>query len=133
MQNWTKSRKSDMSGPAKTCPGGQVLTANQRKSYYFFRNYTFPFVIHKFNLFYQIMCFTKQIYHFFVKSCVLLNKFIVFYKIMHFINTFIRFCKVMCFTEQIYEDKSLSQKHVFTVSFSDFTFFYSYQQLYDFH
>ena len=31
MQNSTKSRKSDMSGPAKTCPGGKVLTANQRK------------------------------------------------------------------------------------------------------
>ena len=30
MQNSTKSRKSDMSGLAKTCPGGQVLTANQR-------------------------------------------------------------------------------------------------------
>ena len=30
-----RSRKSDMSGPAKTCPGGQVLTANQRKYFYF--------------------------------------------------------------------------------------------------
>ena len=40
MHNSTKSRKSEMSGPAKTCPGGQVLTANQRKYFYFFRNYT---------------------------------------------------------------------------------------------
>ena len=39
--------KSDMSGPARTCPGGQVLTANQRKYFYFFRNYTFPFFINK--------------------------------------------------------------------------------------
>ena len=37
MQNSTKSRKSDMSGLAKTCPGGQVLTANQRKYFYWKR------------------------------------------------------------------------------------------------
>ena len=30
MPNWTKSRDLDMSGPAKTCLGGQVLTVNQR-------------------------------------------------------------------------------------------------------
>ena len=72
MQKSTNSQKSDMFGPAKTCPGGQVLTANQRK--YFSRNYTFPLV-------------EQQIYHF-IKSYVLLNKFIIV-------------CKIMCFTKQI--------------------------------
>ena len=88
-----KSRDLDMSGPEKswfghvrTCPGGQVLTskqrnfffwdftpfhflwqvltANQRKYFYFFRFYTFPFFISKFSIFYKIMCFYAQIYHF---------------------------------------------------------------------
>ena len=35
VRNWTQSRDLVMSGLAKTCPGGQVLTANQRK--YFFQ------------------------------------------------------------------------------------------------
>ena len=43
VRNLTKSRDLDMSGLAKTCPGGQVLTANQRKYFCFFRFYTFPF------------------------------------------------------------------------------------------
>ena len=29
VRNRTKSRDLDMSGPAKACPGGQVLTENQ--------------------------------------------------------------------------------------------------------
>ena len=45
MQNSIKSRKSDMSGPAKTCPGGQELTANQRKHFYFFKFFTCPFLL----------------------------------------------------------------------------------------
>ena len=49
-----------MSGPAKTCPGGQVLTANQRK--YFSRIYTFPCSIINFIMFYKVIGFTKQIY-----------------------------------------------------------------------
>ena len=69
MQNSTNSRKSDMSGPAKTCPGGQVLTANQRK--YLFLEIT-PFH------------FYSQIYNFSIKSSASLNKCIVFYKIMCF-------------------------------------------------
>ena len=40
VRNWTKTLTSVMSGPAKTCPGGQVLTANQRKCFYFFTFYT---------------------------------------------------------------------------------------------
>ena len=35
VRNWTKSRDLVMSGLAKTCPGGQILTANQRKYFYF--------------------------------------------------------------------------------------------------
>ena len=31
-------------GHVRTCPGGQVLTANQRKYFYFFRFYTFLFL-----------------------------------------------------------------------------------------
>ena len=46
-----KSRVLDMSGPAKASPGGQVLTANQRKYFYFSRNYTFPFFISRFIIF----------------------------------------------------------------------------------
>ena len=49
-----------MSGLAKTCPGGQVLTAKQRKYFYFFRNYTFPFLLT------NLLLFTK--------SCVLPSK-----------------------------------------------------------
>ena len=51
-------------GHVRTCPGGQVLTANQRKYFYFFRFYTFPFFISKFIIFYKIIGFTKQIDHF---------------------------------------------------------------------
>ena len=32
VRNYAKTLTSDMSGPAKVCPGGQVLTANQRKN-----------------------------------------------------------------------------------------------------
>ena len=48
MRNSTKSRKSDMSGPSKTCPRGQVLTANQRKYFYFFQKLHLSIVISKF-------------------------------------------------------------------------------------
>ena len=44
-----KSRDVVMSGPPKTCPGGQVLTANQRKYFYFVRNYTLPFFINNYD------------------------------------------------------------------------------------
>ena len=40
-------------GHVRTCPGGQILTANQRKYFYFSRNYTFPLLINKFDHFLQ--------------------------------------------------------------------------------
>ena len=45
--------------------------------------------------FYKIISFTKWIYHFFIKSLVLLNKFFILYKIIGFIklNKFIFFMK----------------------------------------
>ena len=49
-----------MSGPAKTCPGGQVLTANQRK-YFFLQEIHLSFCINKFIIFQKIICFIKQI------------------------------------------------------------------------
>ena len=63
----------------------------------------------------------------FTKSCVLLNKFIIFCKITCFTKQTYYFCyKITCFTtqiyiclqslcfiKQIYEDKSLSQNHVY--------------------
>ena len=42
-----QSRDLDMSGPAKTSPGGQVLVSKAGFCFIFFRNYTFPFVISK--------------------------------------------------------------------------------------
>ena len=42
-QNLTKTLTLDMSGLAKTRPGGQVLIANQRK--HFFKNYSLPFLL----------------------------------------------------------------------------------------
>ena len=42
-----------MSGPAKTSPGGQVLVSKAGFCLYFFRNYTFPFFISKFNMFFE--------------------------------------------------------------------------------
>ena len=51
--NWTKSRDLDMSGPAKTSPGGQVLVSKAGFCFYFFRNYTFPFFISKFIMFFE--------------------------------------------------------------------------------
>ena len=51
--NWTKSRDLDMSGPAKTSPGGQVLVSKAGFCFYFFRNYTFPFFINKFIMFFE--------------------------------------------------------------------------------
>merc|ERR1711924_47907 len=77
VRNWTKSRDLDMSGLAKTCPGGQVLTANQRKYFYFFRFYTFPFLLSKFL--------------FLIKTYDLLSKFTIFYKIIGFIKRIYRF------------------------------------------
>ena len=44
MRNLIKSRDLVMSGPAKTCPGGQVLTANQRQ-YHFLLEST-PFLLY---------------------------------------------------------------------------------------
>ena len=38
-----------MSGPAKTCPGGQVLTANQRKCFYFSDFIKSSVLLNKFN------------------------------------------------------------------------------------
>ena len=92
MQNSTKSRKSDMSGPAKTCPGGQVLTANQRKCFYFFQ------ILHlSICLLTNLSVFMNHVFYyanslFLIKSSVLLNKFISFYKIK-------------CFNKQIYDFK----------------------------
>ena len=89
---WTcpdlKNRDLDMSGPEKswfghvrTCPGGQVLTSNHRKYFYFFRFYKyllqtigntfifsdftpFHFLLANLSFFYKIKCFYKQIHHF---------------------------------------------------------------------
>ena len=47
-----------------------------------------------------------------IKSYVLLSKFIMF-------------DKIICFSKQIYEDKSLSQNHVFTFEISRLTIFIS--------
>ena len=48
VRNWTKSRKSDMSGPAKASPGGQVLVSKAGFPFFSFRNYTFPICISTF-------------------------------------------------------------------------------------
>ena len=105
--NWIKTLTSVMSGPAKTCPGGQVLTANQRKYFQFFRFYTFPFFINKLYILHKIICFTKQIY--------------IFHKIIGFIKRIYHFYKIISFTKQIYEYKSLSPNPVFTFEISRFT------------
>ena len=88
---WTcpdlKSPDLVMSGPEKlwfghvrTCPGGQVLTSNHRKYFYFFRFYKyllqtigntfifsdftpFHFLLANLSFFNQIMCFYYQIHH----------------------------------------------------------------------
>ena len=73
VRNLTKSRDLDMSGLAKTCPAGQVVPANQRKYFYFFRFYTFPFFMNKFIIF-------------FIKSYVFISKFIIFYKIRNSVS-----------------------------------------------
>ena len=49
MLNLTKSRDLDMSGPAKTSPGGQVLVSKAGFCFYFFRNYTFTSFINQFD------------------------------------------------------------------------------------
>ena len=77
VQNLTKSRNLDMSGPAKTCPAGQVLTANQRK-YFFLKNYTFPSFVSKFIIFHENHAISLANLSFFIKSYVLLNKFMIF-------------------------------------------------------
>ena len=50
VRNLTKSRDLDMSGLAKTCPGGQILTANQRKYFYFSEITPFRFLLKMRNL-----------------------------------------------------------------------------------
>ena len=61
VRNLTKSRDLVMSGLAKTCPGGQLLTANQWE--YFFSEITpLHFLLTNLLSFYKIMCFTEQIY-----------------------------------------------------------------------
>ena len=87
---FNKSRDFVMSGLAKTCPGGQVLTASHRE-YYFLEitpsfRFLSPFSFQKIHLsifinnlitclrnqlfyqanwsFYKIICFINQIYHF---------------------------------------------------------------------
>ena len=63
VRNLAKSRDLVMSGLAKTCAGGQVLTANQRK--YFFSDFIKSLVLpNKFIIFYKIIGVTKQIYYF---------------------------------------------------------------------
>ena len=102
VRNFTKTLTSVMSGPAKTCPGGQVLTANQRTCFLFFR-------------FYKIIGFTEQVYHFlenhrfywinlsfFIKSSVLLREFIIFIKSSVLRKEFISFYKINGFTIRIY-------------------------------
>ena len=64
VRNWTQSLTLNMSGLAKTCPGGQVFTANQRK--YFFSPEITPFH----SLLTNLLSFRN--------SYVLLNKFIIF-------------------------------------------------------
>ena len=60
MRNRTKTLTLDMSGRAKTCPGGQVLTANQRKHFYLFRFYTFPFLLANLNILKKSCVFIKH-------------------------------------------------------------------------
>ena len=101
MRNSTKSRKSDMSGPAKTCPGGQVLTANQRK-YFIFSEIT-PFLFSR-NFYYCLQNHTLLLTNLsvFVKSFVLVSKFIIFYEIIFLLSKFIIFYKVIGLIKQIY-------------------------------
>ena len=68
-----KSRDLDMSGPAKASPRGQVLVnkAVVTLFLFFFRYYTFPFVITTFIIQYWDLAFWR-------KSNVLLNKCMVF-------------------------------------------------------
>ena len=58
-----------------------------------------------------------------IKSSVLLRQFIIFYKIICFTKRIYHVLGIIGFTKQIYEDKSLSQNHVFTFSFPDITLF----------
>ena len=85
MSGSAKASPGGMSGPVRTCldlpgpvwtsPGGQVLTANQRKCFYFSD---------------------------FIKSSVLSNKVIIFYKIIGLLREFIMFYKIIGFTDQFY-------------------------------
>ena len=94
-------------GHARTCPGGQVLTSNHRKYFYFFRFYKYllqtigntfifsdftpfhflwPVLTSKqrkyfFFRFYTFPFFITKFIIFFIKSCVFISKFIIFYKI----------------------------------------------------
>ena len=61
MKKLTKSRDLDMSGLAKTCLGGQALTANQRK--YFFQELHLSSLLVNLAFFYKIICFIEQIDH----------------------------------------------------------------------
>ena len=84
-----------MSGPAKTCPGGQVLTANQR------------------------MYFSQELHlSIFYDQYLLQNSGNTFFEILHLslflLTNLLFFYKIMCFIKQIHEDKSLSLNHVFT-------------------
>ena len=51
VSGWIKTLTLDMSGPAKTCPGGQILTANQRKYFYFSDLKPFHLLLHVLGIF----------------------------------------------------------------------------------
>ena len=62
----------------QTSPGGQVLVSKASFCLYFLRNYTFPFFINKFIMFFWNSFVLLSEFIIFMKSSVLSNKFIIF-------------------------------------------------------
>ena len=61
----------------------------------------------------------------FYKSSFLLSKSNIFYKLIRFTQQNYHFYKITILLSKFTEDKSLSQNHGFTIIFSDFTSFIS--------
>ena len=70
VRNWTKSRDLVMSGPAKTCPGGQKYLLQTNGNTFISEIAPFQFLL--------------AIFYIFIRSFVVLSKFIIFYNIIGF-------------------------------------------------
>ena len=110
MRNWTKTLTSVMSGPATASPGGQVLVSKAG-----FLSFSSSQITH-----FQSLLANSS---FFIRSGVLLSKFIIFVKSIVLLNKFIIFVKSCVLLSKCTEDKSLSQNHVYIVlEFTHFIF-----------